>query len=85
VAVDINAIAAQVAQNLSDQAGVKSVTGDEGTTVLHDPVDQLLKLEELRHRQHKRSTAPTPRFNGIQTFGNFNGLAGGSGRRFNRL
>lgn len=79
--VDISALCNQIAAKLLEHGGVKSATGDEGSTTMFDPVDQLMKLDELASRQRKRS-CPKPKFSRLQT--QSDGLDRCS-RRFNRL
>ena len=83
MAVDTS-LMTQVVTNLTTQNGISSISGDEGSVSLNDPVDQLVKLEELRHRQHRRQTRPVPRFSGLQTFTHYAGLTGSRPGGFNR-
>lgn len=84
MAVDLDSLIQTVALNVAANGGVRHVQGDEGSTTFHDPVDQLIKLEELRATQRRRSTPPVPRFNGLQTFSHFAGLLGSPVQRFDR-
>ena len=84
MAVDIAALTTTIVTNATSQGGVKSISGDEGSTVLPDSIRQLPDIEELRHRQHVHSTKPVPAFDALQTFSYSAGLAGGNRRSFNR-
>ena len=45
MAVDTSQLMTQVVTNLTTQNGISSISGDEGSVSLNDPVDQLVKLE----------------------------------------
>lgn len=84
-AVDTSALMTQVVTSITNQNGIESIAGDEGSTRFHEPTRQLLNLQEFESRQHRRTTCPVPKFNGLQTFTHYAGLTGSRpGGRFNQ-